>query len=151
MRKLILFSVMIFMASSCSLIYRSQAESTSVYSPAIETTTIATVDVSPKKITYRYIPEKKTAKSLSLNQLIQNAIYAAVHDSGNYDELVQVSYSIESKKVFFGKRVRSITVSGYLAKYVNFRETTESDVEKIEALGRAKMFRESDPKVIEIH
>lgn len=151
MKKILLLLTVVFAASSCATLHRSQTKVSDVYSPAVETATVATIEVSPKKITYRYIPDKESSKSLSLNQLIQNAIYAALQENGNADELVQVSYSITSKKVFFHNRVRSITVSGYPAYYVNFRQPSDEDIRNIETLNKAKMLRNANPKVIEVH
>lgn len=112
---------------------------------------MATIKVYPQKVTYDYYPDKKTAKSLELNQLIKNAIYTALQENGNADELVQVSYSITTKRGFFRNIVRRITVSGYPAYYMDFREPTDKDLQNIEALSKARMLRELDPQVLELH
>ena len=108
MKKFLLIAAVVLMAASCSMVHTAQVESTSVYSPAVETTTMATLEVSSKKISYRYVPDRKSAKTLSQKQLIQNAIYAALEENGNADELVEVSYYISAKRGFFSKRIRSI-------------------------------------------
>ena len=112
---------------------------------------MATLEVSTKKISYRYVPDRKTAKTLSQKQLIQNAIYAALEENGNADELVEVSYCISAKRAFLSKRIRSISVSGYPAYYVDFREPTDADLRSVETLSRSKMLRQSDIKGIELH
>ena len=151
MKKILLLLTVVFAASSCATLHRSQTNVSDVYSPAVETATVATIEVSPKKITYRYIPDKESSKSLSLNQLIQNAIYAALQENGNADELVEVSYYISAKRVFMGKRIRSINVSGYPAYYVEFREPSDVDLKNVETLSRARMLRQSDIKAVELH
>ena len=88
---------------------------------------------------------------MPLKQLIRNAVYAALEANGNADELVEVSYSVASKRGFFCKRVRSISVSGYPAYYVDFREPTDSDLKNVETLSRSVMLRKSDLKTLELH
>lgn len=151
MRKILFLVATVCLISSCAVVNRSQADTSKVFSPTVETATVATIKVYPEKVTYRYVPDKKTAKSLELEQLIQNAIYAALQENGEADELVQVSYSVTTKRGFFRKKVRSITVSGYPAYYLDFREPTDKDLRNIEALSRARMFRDSDLKVVELH
>lgn len=151
MKKFLLIAAVVFMAASCSMVHTAQVESTSVYSPAVETTTMATLEVSSKKISYRYVPDRKSAKTLSQKQLIQNAIYAALEENGNADELVEVSYYISAKRGFFSKRIRSISVSGYPAYYVDFREPSDADLRSVETLSRSKMLRQSDIRSIELH
>lgn len=151
MKKFLLIAAAVLMTASCATVHTAQVESTNVYSPSIETATMATLEVSSKKISYRYVPDRKSAKSLAPEQLIQNAIYAALENNGNADELVEVSYYISAKRVFMGKRIRSINVSGYPAYYVEFREPSDSDRKNVETLSRARMLRQSDIKAVELH
>jgi hypothetical protein len=104
---------------------------------------MASLDVAAKKINYVYYPEIKDSKSLSQDQLIKNAVYAALQSNGGGDELVGLSYYITVRRGFFVKKVRSISVSGYPATYTNFREPTEADKEAVETLSRSKMYRQS--------
>lgn len=138
MKRLVLFFAMMLMLSSCSVVYRSNGDVAKVNFPAVETATFATIEVSPCKIQYHYIPDKKTAKSLSMKQLLQNAIFNALQENGNADALVQVNYSVATKRGFFKRVVKSITVSGYPATYVDFREPTEEDLNRIETLSRVR-------------
>lgn len=151
MKKIFLFAALVMLTASCSVVRRAMVETTPVNSPAVETTTMATLEVSPNKISYNYVPDRKSAKSLPLKQLIRNAVYAALEANGNADELVEVSYSVASKRGFFSKRVRSISVSGYPAYYVDFREPTDSDLKNVETLSRSVMLRKSDLKTLELH
>ena len=116
-------------------------ETTPVYTPAVETTTMATLEVSPNKITYRYVPDRKSAKTLPMWQLTQNAVYAALQENGN----------VSAKRGFFSRRVTSISVTGYPAYYVEFREPSSMDLNNVETLSRSKMLRNSQVKSIELH
>ncbi len=151
MKKLLLIPAFVVLTASCSVIHRAQADVTDVYSPVVETTTMATLEVSPEKISYRYVPDRKSAKSLSMKQLLQNAVYAALEENGKADELVEVSYSIAAKRGFFSNRIRSIDVSGYPAYYVDFREPTDKDLNSVETLSRSRMLRSSDVRTFELH
>lgn len=142
MKKIVILAVFALLFSSCA-IHKASVASTAVYSPEIETTTIATLDVSPERISYVYYPELKDSKRLSEKQLIRNAIFMALKENGNADELVEVNCYVSLKRGFFGKRVKSIAVAGYPAKYKNFREPTDKDKEAVEALSRSRMFRQS--------
>lgn len=142
MKKFIVFTALAMLFSSCA-IHKASVASTAVYSPEIETTTIATLDVSPKKITYVYNPTKIDAKSMTEKQLVKNAIYLALKENGNADELVGVNYYISLKRRFLTKRIKSISVSGYPATYKDFREPTAKDKDAVETLSRSKMYRQS--------
>ena len=150
MKKVLLIAAVVLTAASCSMIHRAQVSTTPVYSPVVETTTMATLEVSPKKITYNYVPDRKSAMTLPQAQLVQNAIYAALEENGNADELVEVSYYVSAKRGLLTKRVRSISVTGYPAYYVDFREPSESDLKSVETLSRSRMMREADVKSVEL-
>lgn len=143
MKKIMIFAAFLMLFSSCA-VHKASVSSTAVYSPAIETTTIATIDVSSKKITYMYTPAKTDSKSLSEKQLIQNAIYEALQANGNADELVEVNYFMSMKRRFpFGKRVKYVIVSGYPATYSDFREPDCEDKDAVETFSRSRMYRQS--------
>lgn len=142
MKKILVFAAFVLLFSSCS-IHKASVSSTSVYSPAIETTTFATLQVSPQKISYVYYPEKRDSKALSEKQLIQNAIFMALKNNGGADELVEVNYFISVKRGFFSKKVKSISLSGYPAYYKDFREPTKADKDAVETLSRSRMYRQS--------
>lgn len=142
MKKLVILAAAMLLFASCSL-HRASVGVTSVYSPSVETTTMASLEVTGKKINYVYYPEKKDAKSLSQDQLVRNAVYQALQVNGGADELIEVNYYITVRRGFIGKKVKSIAVSGYPANYINFREPTVEDLEAVETLSRSKMFRQS--------
>lgn len=106
--------------ASCT-VNRSSVQTTMVQ-PEIETKTKATLVVSPKRVSYTYVPTKTNSKNLSIDQLVQNATYMALQANGNADVMVKVNYNVVMKWSLFGKRVKSISLSGYPAHYRDFRE-----------------------------
>ena len=149
MKKIIILAALTLLFSSCA-VHKSTVASTTVYSPAIETVTIATLDVSPEKISYVYTPTRTEAKALQQKQLVKNAIFMALKENGNADELVEVNYYITLKRVLFGKRVKSIAISGYPAKYNDFREPSPTDKDAVETFSRSRMYRQSDLKTLSL-
>lgn len=119
-------------ASSCS-VNRAMVKTTAVNHPAIETATMASLDISKKRITYTYTPTLADSRNLSESHLLQNAIYKALEANGNADVLIQVNSMVNVHRGLFGRRIRTITVSGYPAYYVDFREPSEMDLKSVTA------------------
>ena len=142
MKKTILFGLLALALSSCS-IHKSSVSTTSVKTPAIETATFASLNVGSERITYTYVPSKNDAKSLSENALVNNAMYMALAQNGNADVLVRVNYYTTTHRGLFGKRVKSIMISGYPAYYVDFREPRQADLEMLESVSYSKMLQNS--------
>ncbi len=120
MKKLLMFVAATMLFASCT-VNRSSVQTTMVQ-PEIETKTKATLVVSPKRVSYTYVPTKTNSKNLSIDQLVQNATYMALQANGNADVMVKVNYNVVMKWSLFGKRVKSISLSGYPAHYRDFRE-----------------------------
>ena len=77
----------------------------------------ADLDVSPNKISYFYIPRTTVAKG-GFDNVVNAAVREALSNNDNADVLV----GLESQVKYNDKGViESITVTGYPAKYVNFR------------------------------
>ena len=78
---------------------------------------LADLDVSPTKISFFYIPSK-TIVNGGADNIIDSAVREALLANGNADVLVglekQIKYNTDGQ-------IESITVTGYPAKYVNFR------------------------------
>jgi len=130
MKKLFAIGVLAMLLSSCST-HKALVNTTRVHHPVIESTTMATVDVDKKRISYTYVPTRQDAKVLSETQLIQNAMYMALAANGNADVLVKVNSFVTYKKGLLGKRVKSISISGYPARYVDFREPNDDDLKSV--------------------
>lgn len=130
MKNLFAIGALAILLSSCAT-HKALVNTTSVKHPVIESTTMATVDVDQKRISYTYVPTKPDAKALSEAQLIQNAMYMALSTNGNADVLVKVNSFVTYKIGLFGKRVKSVSISGYPAHYTDFREPTDADLKSV--------------------
>lgn len=87
----------------------------------------ADVEVSPKKVSFFYIP-----KNSVLNGGKDNAIATAVHEAlaanGNADLMVCLE-----KQIVYNKhgQIESITITGYPAHYKNFRSPSDEQLLEI--------------------
>lgn len=140
MKNLFFIAAVAVLISSCT-VQRAAVISSSVPAPMKTTTTVTSLDVSKNRISYTYVPRKADAKRLSETQLINNATYMALKENGNGDVLVKMNYYITTKRGM-GKRVKSIDISGYPAKFVDFRQPTEADYKNLET------FSQETPEVL---
>lgn len=132
MKKILFILLAATAICSCSLT-KSSVMTTNVNAPVFSTT-VASLEVAPQPITYVYTPTRREAKKLRFDDILNNAMYEALQKNGSGDVLVQVSYKIEGKGLGkFISKIRKITITGYPAKYVNFRSPDENDRENIEA------------------
>lgn len=130
MKKLFAIAALAVLMSSCST-HKMLVNTTRVNHQAIESTTMATIKVGEKRISYTYVPTKADSKSLSEAQLIQNATYMALAENGNADVLVKVNSFVTYKKGLLGKRVESVSITGYPAYYTNFRQPNDEDLKRV--------------------
>ena len=128
MKKLLIIALVAVVMASCS-VNRAAVNTTAVSCAKIETTTMASLDISKKRITYTYAPTSTEAKNLTEQALMQNAIFKALEANGNADLLVHINSFVTLNKGC--KRVKSIVVSGYPAYYVDFREPSEMDLKSV--------------------
>ncbi len=141
MKKFILLLVVApAMLVSCSIFSApskapSKLTNTATYTPIKVTQPVVAVfadlDVSPNKISFFYIPSG-TIINAGTQNVIDSAIREALATNGNADVLVglekQIKYSGDGK-------IESITVTGYPAKYVNFRSPGDDYLREISASG----------------
>ena len=123
MKKLFILAVVAIAAASCA----SQAKltNTATHQPinviAPTTMVFADLDVSPEKITHLYIPSK-TVINGGLDNVIDSAVAEALQANGNADVLVgiqkQIKYNNEGQ-------IESVVITGYPAKYTNFRNPSD--------------------------
>ena len=94
----------------------------------------ADLNVSPTKISFFYIPGK-TVVNAGFDNVIDSAVREALLANGNADVLVglekQIKYTPEGA-------VESITVSGYPAKYVNFRSPGDDYLREVSKVDTSK-------------
>ena len=90
---------------------------------------LADLDVSPEKISYFMIPSKTVLQGGEKN-VIKTAVREALLANGDADVLVglntQIKYDAKGQP-------ESITVTGYPAKYVNFRSPSDEEILKLKA------------------
>jgi hypothetical protein len=91
----------------------------------------ADLEVSPTKISFFYIPSG-TVVSAGPQNVIDSAIKEALIANGNADVLVGVEKQI---KYSGDGSIESITVTGYPAKYVNFRSPGDDYLREMSASG----------------
>ena len=112
----------VVLMASCSLggpksMVKTTATHTRISAATPVVAVFADLDVSPEKITFFYIPRKTVAIG-GYDNVVNSAVHEALINNGNADVLVgletQVKYNDEGD-------IEAITVTGYPAKYVNFR------------------------------
>ena len=118
MKKLVLFAVIMIAVSVCAptrLINTATHKKMAVSSPVAAV--FADLSVSEKKISYFMMPSK-TVSNGGFDNVVNTAVREALLANGDADVLV----GLETQVKYDNKgQVESITVSGYPAKYVNFR------------------------------
>ena len=107
------------LATSCTTAYKS-ATVRDVKAPIVSAVT-ADLEVSNKKIVYMYEPTGKVRRGG-----YQNCVNAAVNEAlllnGRADVLVETQTAVvERLGLFGGRKIKSVTVTGYPAVYKNFK------------------------------
>lgn len=123
MKKILFVMLIASMCTSCSVLRKSSSTSQNVES-SLSSATIADLQVSNQKISYTYRPNKQDRKA-GINHVVGNAVAAALKNSGNADVLIERQYeAIYKVRLFGGKKIKTVTVTGYPATYKNFRNAT---------------------------
>ena len=104
------------MLASCSTIRKSSVSTLDV-ATSMSSANTAELEVAPTKISFTYIPTRQDKKT-GLKNVLNNAVTEALKANGNADVLVGMHYDAIQKRK--GKVLR-VTVSGYPAKYKNFK------------------------------
>ena len=126
MKKIIVASAIVAMAlSSCTSV--QQTASTRDVTAPVAAAALADFEVSSEKITYTYVPTRKVRKS-GLTNCINAAISEALKVHGNADVLIETQQAIVQRTGIFAGKIMSVTVTGYPAKYKNFRSADEETV-----------------------
>ncbi len=123
MKKLFFLAVVAILTASCGSSARLMNTSTHkeiTFQPVAAV--IADLRVSPDKITHFMMPSKTVANG-GYDNIIDSAVREALQVNGNADVLVALETQI---KYSDSGEIESITVSGYPAKYCNFRSPDDS-------------------------
>ncbi len=131
MKKFILLAVAATVMVSCSLptklVNSSSYSRTSVVQPIAAL--FVDLDVSPEKITYFMMPSKSVIDA-GYDNVVNTAVREALLANGKADVMValetQVKYNSEGV-------IESITITGYPAKYVNFRNAGDDYLKSMPA------------------
>ncbi|MBR4149386.1 MAG: hypothetical protein IKT94_04545 [Rikenellaceae bacterium] len=117
MKKLLLLVCVAFAISSCQTIRNTATHKTVDVQPV--GALIADLDVSPTRITYTMKPHRRVRRG-GFENVKSTAIREALMTNGGGDVLVGLEVQTKSVGFLWGRKVTSITVSGYPAKYTNF-------------------------------
>ena len=124
MKKLIIALVAALAFTSCSTV-RQSATQRDVKAPIVSAV-IGDLDVSDQKISYTYQPTKRVRRG-GVQNCINSAITLAL-EAGNYDVLVETQQAIVERKGLFKRKISKVIVTGYPAKYKNFRSADEKAI-----------------------
>jgi hypothetical protein len=127
MRKILFIALVMLGVSSCAL-HRSTSSTQKIISiEPLATPVVADLNVG-EKITYTYQAERNLKMRLSRQELIEDAVACALQANGEADVLLQPQYKFYYVE---GQKYYKIIVTGYPAKYVNFRNVTKTDLDLI--------------------
>jgi len=123
MKKLLFLSIVALFATGCNLTKLTNSATQKQPIAAV----FADLNVSPTKITHFYIPPKTVAVA-GYDNVINSAIRDALLNNGDADVLV----GLETQAKYNSKgEIESITISGYPAKYENFRNPGDDYLSKM--------------------
>ena len=143
MKKLLFISVVastLLTGCATTLLTQSNVLRCNETNPVVVTDIMADLEVSPKKATFFYIPSMAVNRAGSKN-VLETAVREALIANGNADVFVQLD---KQMKLNSRGQIESITISGYPAKYVNFRSLDEQYILKL-----VKMYEDLNLKLYE--
>lgn len=132
MKKLILaLFVAAFTMTSCSTSFKTAKQGQ--VKPKLTSAVIGDLDVSNQKITYTYVPTKSVRRA-GYENVKATAISEALKQYGDADVLVETREATVVRYGIFGGvfkgKIKSITVTGYPAKYKSFHEVDHETIKK---------------------
>lgn len=123
--------------SSCSTTIKT-ATTRRINAPIVAAS-IADIDITGGKITYTYTPPKGVWIA-GVDNCINAAVSEALQNAGQgADVLVEMQYTLVMKRGMIGKttgKVKSVTVTGYPARYKNFRSADQQSLQAVVASGK---------------
>lgn len=127
MKKFLILAVVAASLSSCSIV--RQTASVAEVDNKILAGAVADLEVAPQKITYTY-KTKSSVRKGGYNNCVRTAVREALEKNGGADILVQEEVTSVTRIGLFGPKVKSVTVSGYPAKYKNITTIPQSSLIK---------------------
>ena len=123
MKKVVLLLfVAAFAMTSCSTLYKT-ASTRSVQTPLVAAVT-GELEVSNHKVTYTYVPTRAVRRGGEQN-CVNAAIREVLQQSGDADVLVETQKAIVCKQGLLRFKVKSVTVTGYPAKYRDLKSVDD--------------------------
>ena len=120
MKKLFFFVVILAM-TSCTVVLNTATHKPVHVEAPIASPLIVDLDVSPTKISYTYAPIPASIASLGKDNIINTAVKQALIENGNADVMVGLETQIQHSNI----GIESVIITGYPAKYVNFRHVDD--------------------------
>lgn len=126
MKKSLLFLGVVFMMSSCTTVIKTAT--TADVPASLLSSTVADLEVAPTRVTSKISNVPATIRRGGLANVKQAVESQALAEYGkDYDVLIEPEYVIEQENYFiFGKKIKSITVTGRPAKYKNFHSLNDA-------------------------
>lgn len=117
-KTLITLAVAAFALTSCTTVTKTATE-LDVKTGAVAATK-ADLVVAPNRVSLELRPTKAERRG-GKDNVKNHAVAKLLQQNGNADVLVAPEYEISTRRGLFGKKITSVTVSGYPAKYKNFK------------------------------
>ena len=130
MKKIFILAVAAMAMTSCSTVLNTA--SVNDVDNKILAGAVADLEVSSQRVTYTY-KTKASARRGGTKNCVRTAIREALEANGGGDIMVQEEVTTVIRFALFGKRfkkVKSVTVSGYPAKYKNIKTIPQSSLIK---------------------
>lgn len=135
MKKFFILAIVASSLVSCSIVENSA--SVAEVDNKILAGAVADLEVAPQRITYTY-RAKSSVRKAGYRNCVRTAVREALNANGGADILVQEEVTTVTRVGLFGPRVKSVTVSGYPAKYKNIRTIPQSSLIKSLEAGNSK-------------
>ena len=123
MKKFFILACIALAVSSCQTIRSTATHKTVDIQPI--GALFADLDVSTNRISYTMVPHRRVQRG-GFENVKSTAIREALQNNGGGDVLVNLEIQTKTTRFLFWRRVNSITVSGYPAKYTNFTNPDKS-------------------------
>ncbi|MGM9841612.1 MAG: hypothetical protein ACI31D_05365 [Candidatus Limisoma sp.] len=128
MKKVVFFAGLLLLCASCKTVHKTST--TRQISAPIEAAVTADLDVQKTKISYTYYPTKSVRRGGEKN-VKAAAVAEALRMNGNADVLVESQEEVYVRTGLTGKKIKSVTVTGYPATYKNFKSVDEETLKKV--------------------
>lgn len=122
MKRVILFVMAFVVFTSCSTLKNTATHRDFSVATPYAVPIIADLEVSETRIMYPYVPPR-SVKIGGTDNVIKTAVREALAANGDADVLVGMETQIKYNAFY---RITSIVITGYPAKYKNFRNLDEN-------------------------